>query len=64
MDFGKVLAAVRLVGAATPAFEALFEQVKGLFNLTQQDQLQDAYDKAREASNDAQDDFTKAGRGK
>lgn len=58
---------LKIVQAATgegPAFGALLGQVKSLFKEKDQQTLQDAYDKAKVASNAAQDDFVKAGRGK
>lgn len=63
MDFAKVLAAVKLAGAAAPAFKALFDQAVQVFTPAEQSQLQDAYAAARAASDDAQDDFVSAGRG-
>lgn len=63
MDFQKVLAAVRMAGAAAPAFKALFEQAVQVFSPAEQQQLKDAYAEARERSDDAQEDFTAAGRG-
>lgn len=64
MDFEKILAAVRLAGATTPAFMALFDQVVTVLSPAQQAELKDAYARARAESDDAQDDFTAAGRGR
>lgn len=63
LDFGKIMKIVQGAVGAGPAFGALLGQVKTLFGENEQAALQDAYDKARAESDDAQDDFVKAGRG-
>lgn len=63
MDFSTVLAAVKLAGAATPAFKALFDQAVQVFSPAQQSELKAALAAARENSDDAQDDFVNAGQG-
>jgi hypothetical protein len=63
MILATVLEAIKLVGSATPAFDALFHQVLPLFGHAEQRQLKDAYAAARQSSDDAQDDFVRAGRG-
>lgn len=63
MDFTTILKIVQGAATAGPAFAALFAQVKTVFSDNEQDQLQDAYDQARRASDAAQDDFVAAGRG-
>jgi hypothetical protein len=52
MDLNKILSAITQFGAATPAFKALFDEVKSVFGPTDQQTLQAAYAKVR-AENDA-----------
>lgn len=52
MDLNKILSAITQFGAATPAFKALFDEVKSVFGPTDQKTLQDAYAKIR-VENDA-----------
>lgn len=64
MDFQAVLKIVQGATTAGPAFAALLDQVIPLFAGAEQAQLKDAYAKARQNSDDAQDDFVNAGRGR
>jgi capsule polysaccharide export protein KpsC/LpsZ len=52
LSIGAVLKAVELVGAATPAFEALFDSVMPLFNSKDQEELREVLKKARAKSDD------------
>lgn len=63
LNFATILKIVQGATTAAPAFTALLDQVKTLFNDNEQTELQDAYDKARGASDAAEDDFVNAGRG-
>lgn len=63
MDFGKILETIALVGSDTPAFKALFDQAVLVFSSAEQEQLKEAYARARQRSDEAQEDFTAAGRG-
>lgn len=63
LNFRTILGIVQTAVSAGPAFEALFQQVLPLFSKQEQDELKSAYAKAREGSDDAQDDFVNAGRG-
>lgn len=53
LNLETILGIVTQVGAATPAFEALFGQVVGLFDDADQDTLKQAYAAARVASDAA-----------
>lgn len=55
MNLETVLRAMKLAGAATPAFTALFEAALSLFSESDQAQLKDAYAAARDRSDDAHD---------
>ena len=67
MDFTTVLniiKAVPKVVAEAPAFKALFDQAITVFKPAEQEQLKSAYRAARDRSDDAQDDFVQASRGR
>lgn len=53
LNLQTILGIVGQVGVATPAFEALFGQVVGLFDHADQDTLKQAYAAARVASDAA-----------
>ena len=57
MPIAAILEAIKLVGANTPAFIALFNEVKKTFSETDQAKLQAAYLDAMAASDKAHDDF-------
>ena len=64
LNITKILNIITQVGAATPAFNALFDEVKQLFSSADQQTLQDAYARIK-AENDAghaalQDELKKA----
>lgn len=46
MNIAMILKALELAGAATPAFQALFEQVKGVLGEDDRATLEVAYEKA------------------
>lgn len=60
MPIAAILAAIQMVGSETPAFIALFNEVKPLFGDDDQATLQKAYDDAMKASDKAHDDFQKS----
>jgi hypothetical protein len=64
INFAMMLNAVKLAGSATPAFKAIFDHVLPMFTGAEQDALKTAYQAARLASDDAENDFVQAGRGK
>lgn len=63
MTLEAVLAALKLAGAAAPAFKSLFNTVKGTFSEKDQETLQAAYDEEIAASDDVQEDFEEARKG-
>lgn len=63
MNLASILNAVKQVGAATPAFQALFNQVLPLFGQADQDTLKAAMQKARAASDKAHEGLQSAARG-
>lgn len=66
MNFQTILRIIRgapAVIAQAPAFKELFDQVVTVFKPGEQEQLKSAYQQARQRSDEAQADFTKAGRG-
>lgn len=67
MNFSSILSIIQnapKIVATAPAFKQLFDQVLTVFKPGEQAQLKDAYAKARGESDAAQEDFTKAGRGR
>jgi hypothetical protein len=67
MNFSSVLSIIKgapAIVAQAPAFKALFDQVLTVFKPGEQQQLKDAYAEARQRSDDAQDEFTDASRGR
>jgi hypothetical protein len=60
MNLTTILSAMKLVGAATPAFKALFDQVLPLFSSSDQTKLKDAYQRARTESDAADADLRDA----
>lgn len=59
----KVVNGARQAVAAAPEFIELAQSVMPIFTGAQQDELKSALAAARQRSDDAQDDFVKAGRG-
>lgn len=64
MNFANVLNAINLAGSAAPAFKALLDTVLPLFTSDEQTTLKDAYAAAIKRSDDAQERFDDASRGK
>lgn len=65
--FQTVLGAIRsapAIVAAAPQFVEIVQGVMPLFTGAEQDELKTALAEARKRSDDAQDDFVEAGRGK
>lgn len=59
----RVVQSAPAVIASAPAFIDIVQGVLPIFNGAQQDELKSALAAARKRSDDAQDDFVKAGRG-
>lgn len=62
IPFAAVMGAIKLAGAAAPAFKALFDQVVPLFSETDQAKLKDAYAQARARSDAAHEGLQDAAR--
>lgn len=58
-----LISALPKVVAAAPEFVRLFDELVKIFPKDEQDELKAAYQKAREASDSAQEDFQDASRG-
>lgn len=62
MNFATILKIVQTATDASPAFIALFNQVKTVFSPAEQAQLQGAYEAAQKRSDDAHDRLQQAAR--